>query len=215
MPLAIKKFLSPVYAQIRILLVRRQLKNLLAQQTRHGQPLRIVIGAGGVFEKGWIPTDIGTLNVFNIADWRHYFTEDSVDAILAEHVWEHLTFEQGMEAARNCYKYLRPGAYLRVAVPDGFHCRSEYIDYVRPGGTGAGAADHKVLYNFKSFGEVFSKAGFHMHLLEYFDEKREFHCEDWNPEDGMICRSKRFDTRNHAGLLNYTSIILDARKPLR
>lgn len=215
MPPVLKKVLRPVYAQIRMFSVRHRLKNLVVQHIRHGQPLRIVIGAGGVFERGWIPTDIETLNILNIADWKYYFPEGSIDAILAEHVWEHLTIEQGIEAARNCYKYLRPGAYLRVAVPDGFHFKPEYIDHVRPGGAGAGAADHKVLYNFKSLREVFSKIGFHVHLLEYFDEKREFHYEDWNSEDGMVCRSKRFDTRNQDGLLNYTSIILDARKPLR
>ena len=50
-----------------------------------------------------------------------YFNEGSIDAILAEHVWEHLAEEEGLAAAKCCYRYLRPGGYLRVAVPDGFH----------------------------------------------------------------------------------------------
>lgn len=37
---------------------------------------------------------------------------------LAEHVWEHMTYEEGCQAAKNCYDYLADGGYLRVAVPD-------------------------------------------------------------------------------------------------
>ena len=49
-------------------------------------------------------------------------------------------------------------------------------------------------------------------LLEYFDEKGEFHYKEWSPHDGMIYRSKRFDERNQNDLFNYTSLILDAKK---
>jgi len=120
--------------------------------------------------------------------------------------------EDGLIAACNCHMYLKPEGYFRVAVPDGFHPNAEYIDYVKPGGIGAGAEDHKILYNFRSLESVFMHAGFHIDLLEYFDEKREFHYKEWSPQDGMIYRSKRFDERNQNGLLNYTSLILDARK---
>jgi predicted SAM-dependent methyltransferase len=35
---------------------------------------------------------------------------------------------------------------------------------------------------------------------------------DYNPDDGKINRSSRFDERNNDGSLNYTSLILDACK---
>ncbi len=38
--------------------------------------------------------------------------------MLAEHAWEHLTYEEGILAAINWYKYLKPGVYIRCAVPD-------------------------------------------------------------------------------------------------
>jgi len=44
-----------------------------------------------------------------------------LDAILAEHVWEHLTKEEALIAALTCYRYIKNGGYLRVAVPDGPH----------------------------------------------------------------------------------------------
>lgn len=144
--------------------------------------------------------------------WKIYFEENELSAILAEHVWEHLTIDQGELGAKICYKYLKSGGYIRVAVPDGYHCNPEYIDYVKPGGFGAGAHDHKVLYNYESFSAIFSKAGFKINLLEYFDENRQFQFNEWNKDEGKITRSIRYDERNINGKSNYTSIIIDAIK---
>ena len=77
---------------------------------------------------------------------------------------------------------------------------------------GPDAADHKVLYTYRTLREIFESAGFRVDLLEYFDENGEFHHKDWDPNDGMIRRSKRFDHRNRDNQLNYTSIVLDAKK---
>lgn len=175
-------------------------------------PVKLVVGASGVFEPGWVPTDIHTLNLLKPHTWKFYFKKRPVDVILAEHVWEHLSLENGKTAAQTCYTFLRKGGYVRVAVPDGFHPDEKYIDYVKPGGHGAGADDHKVLYNYKLFREVFEQAGFTVELLEYFDEHGRFHFKEWNKEQGMIHRSKRYDERNADGQLNYTSLILDAKK---
>jgi predicted SAM-dependent methyltransferase len=175
-------------------------------------PLKLVIGASGKYDAGWIPSDIGFLNLLNDDHWKACFDTASIDAMLAEHVWEHLTIEQGLVAARRCFCYLKPGGYLRVAVPDGFHPDAKYIERVIPGGDGPGADDHKVLYNHGTFANIFEKAGFQVSLLEYFNSKGEFNFVDWNPEDGKINRSSRFDARNSNGTLEYTSIILDARK---
>ena len=112
-----------------------------------------------------------------------------------------------------CYNYLKLGGYLRLAVPDGFHNKHEYIDYVKPGGHGAGADDHKVLlYNYKSFNSTFKEAGFKVKLLEYFNEERNFQFSAWNTNKGKINRSIRYDKRNNDGNPNYTSIIIDAIK---
>jgi predicted SAM-dependent methyltransferase len=174
--------------------------------------IKIIIGASGVAQPGWVTTDIDSLNLLNINDWKRYFCQSSIDAILAEHVWEHLSQEEGIIAARNCYHYLKEGAYLRVAVPDGFHPKQEYIEWVKPGGKGPGSEDHKILYNYKSLKETFEGAGFEIDLLEYFEETGDFKFKDWNPDEGKIHRSMRFDRRNKHGCLNYTSIILDAKK---
>ena len=97
-------------------------------------------------------------------------------------------------------------------MPDGFNPNQEYLDWVKPGGTGDGAKDHKVLYNYKTFKEIFESVGFKVKMLEYYDETGEFHFEEWHPDEGPIKRSKRYDKRNKDGKLNYTSLILDAIK---
>ena len=62
---------------------------------------RIVVGASEVYEAGWIPTDVDYLNLLRPADWERFFGKDSLAAILAEHVWEHLTPDEvGKLAAR-------------------------------------------------------------------------------------------------------------------
>jgi predicted SAM-dependent methyltransferase len=174
---------------------------------------RIVVGSSGIFEPDWIPTDIEVLNLLRPADWGKFFSENSLAAILSEHVWEHLTPDEGLIAAKTCRSYLRPGGYLRVAVPDGFNPDPGYREWVRPGGSGPGATDHKAFYTHESFARLLAAAGFEIKLLEYFDAAGQFHFTDWNRADGMIHRSRRFDERNHDGQLRYTSLIIDALKP--
>ena len=101
---------------------------------------------------------------------------------------------------------------MRLAVPDGYHPDKDYIDMVKVRGTGEGSNDHKVLYNYESFSELFKKVGFNINLLEYFNSLGEFNYVDWDPYEGKIHRSAKFDERNKNGSLIYTSIILDAYK---
>jgi predicted SAM-dependent methyltransferase len=177
-------------------------------------PCRIVIGARGSGQPGWTATECGVLNPADPGHWASYFRLDSIDALLAEHVWEHLSLEEGIEAARICYDFLKPGGYLRVAVPDGNHPNRDYIEWVKPDGAGPDSKDHKMLFDYRTFIRLFETAGFIVKPLEYFDEFGNFYYCNWRPQDGFIQRSRRFDQRNSRGQLIYTSIILDVIKPL-
>ena len=160
----------------------------------------------------WFPTDIDLLNITITADWRRFLWFTKLDNISAEHVWEHLTDEDTVLANANCFKFLKKNGVIRLAAPDGYHPDKNYIDYVRPGGHGAGADDHKILYTYKSMKDRLEAAGFQVNLLEYWDEKGEFHFTEWSDEGGRISRSKRYDERNQGGELKYTSLIVDAVK---
>jgi len=171
------------------------------------------IGAGGINREGWLNTDIETLNITKSEDWSRQLLFLKLNNIMAEHVWEHLTDEDTALSNKNCFNFLKSGGVLRIAVPDGFNPDKEYIAHVIPGGTGPGAHDHKILYNYKIMSERLSKAGFKVNLLEYWDEQGKFHSTDWTDEGGYILRSKRYDPRNKDGILKYTSLIVDAVKP--
>jgi predicted SAM-dependent methyltransferase len=204
------------------------LKRKLAASPRK----RVVLGAWRRFDAGWIPTEREFLDLTNPAHWERAFEPGSVDAMLAEHVWEHLSPEEGLAAARTCFKYLKPGGTLRIAVPDGLHPDPAYIDLVKADAGGevptygptGNAQNHKALYTYSTLRDLFERAGFRVVLYEYFDEAGVFHCQDWDPQAGTIWRSKRFDPRNETGplasvypgtlddYLSFSSLVLDAVK---
>jgi Uncharacterized protein conserved in bacteria len=177
---------------------------------------RIIIGAGNTSYEGWITTQENELNLLNINDYYKLFEqEESVDAFLAEHVFEHLSYDEGVKAGKNLYKFLKYGGYIRIAVPDINFKNDWYYNMCKPGGPGNidhPAYTHKVFYDYKTLIEVFEKAGFRVDLLEYCDESGRFHFNYWNPEQGIIGRSLRFDTRNNDGRLGMVSIIIDVYK---
>jgi predicted SAM-dependent methyltransferase len=67
---------------------------------------------------GWITLPIQVLDVTDEEDFDELLPENGVDTLVAEHIWEHLTLDEAIVAAMNCYKYLKPGGVLRLAVPD-------------------------------------------------------------------------------------------------
>lgn len=179
--------------------------------------MKLILGAGRTVYPGWVSTQQEELDVLRREDFMKYSGEEGVDALLAEHVWEHMTLEEGIAAARNCFAFLKPGGYIRCAVPDANFRNEWYQNMVQVGGPGPvdhPAYSHKILYDYRTLQSVFEEAGFHVELLEYCDDSGDFHYLHWNEDDGRIGRSFRFDTRNSLEKLGMVSIILDAKKPL-
>lgn len=96
---------------------------------------------------------------------------------------------------------------------------SGWSKLVAPGQRIHPAADHKVVYDYRTFAPVFISAGFTVTLLEWWDEHGCFHYTDWELSDGPIGRATKLDTRNEAwrtgdGPPGFTSLLLDAvRQP--
>lgn len=176
--------------------------------------IKLNVGSAGINQSDdWIPTDIDMLDITKYWNWINILLYRKVANIMAEHVWEHLNERDTILANKNCFKFLRRGGKLRIAVPDGFKPDPDYINYVKPGGYGAGAEDHKILYNYKSMKQSLESTGFKVELLEYWDENGMFHFNEWTSSEGHIKRSKRFDSRNQNAELKYTSLIVDAIRP--
>ena len=87
----------------------------------YNKRLKVILGAGNTKLSTWVSTDYPIIDVVKHRTLEQYFRADSVDAFIAEHVWEHLSEQDACIAAENCFNLLKSGGYLRIAVPDGFH----------------------------------------------------------------------------------------------
>lgn len=213
----VKRWVRPLYAPLLRGLRRRQ--HLLREQRRihdavrramqSASPVNIVIGAGQTRLEDWISTDVPAFDVRRSDHWRKLFPPASIDRMLAEHVFEHLTSDELARFLETAGQYLAPGGRVRIAVPDGYHPSADYINSVRPGGIGVGAGDHKMLYTCDLIGELMRKQDYQFELLEYFDAAGQFHQSGWSAHDGFVSRSADHDARNADGQLNYTSLIVD------
>lgn len=178
--------------------------------------LKVILGAGGTRQYGWHSLNQVDLDVRDPASWSRLFAPNSVDVLLAEHVWEHLKPSEAVQATRLCFDYLKPGGYFRIAVPDGLHPHPKYIDWVRPGGVW-NPHDHHFLYTYKTLGKLLSDAGFNVQLYEWWDEHQLFRLAPHRFEHGYIRRSQqdwyaRWFLTFVVGA-PYTSLVVDARKP--
>jgi len=180
-----------------------------------GASVRLIVGAASQSYPGWIATQEQELNLRRRQDWAHSFKNRKIDRILAEHVWEHLDEQEGRRAAHICFDFLKPGGVVRCAVPDGYFPCAAYQHKARTGNPGPEnpSGGHKTIYTYHLLQDVFASAGFAVDLLEYCDEQGVFHYRDWDPADGFIYRSRRFDHRNQGGEIRVVSLIIDAVKP--
>ena len=112
--------------------------------------MKIILGAGKTTYDGWISTQENELNLLNAEDFVRMFASEKPTAFLAEHVWEHMTLDEGCRAAKNCFDYLQDGGYIRVAVSDKNFRNEWYQNMVKVGGNGDPthpAFTHKIVFD--------------------------------------------------------------------
>lgn len=194
--------LQPLRTAARVRAVRADVKTV--------RPLNVILGAGPVAMPGWVSTDSEVLDVTSSRAWKRLFAPASIDRLMAEHLFEHLSDAECGRAFTDCFRYLKSGGLLRIAVPDGHRKDAEYVEEVSPPKDG-----HQLLFTVDDLMQRLVRVGFRVTPLEYFDAKEEFHCYPWKEEDGLIRRSARYDQQERfkRGTLYYTSLIVDARKP--
>lgn len=202
----IRSFARVLFSSARDASRRRALRT----RAQTAQPLNVILGAGTVAVQGWLATDAEVLDVGSPWAWKRLFVPDSIDRLMAEHLFEHLSDVECSTAFTECFRYLKRGGLLRVAVPDGNRKDDEYVAEVSPPKDG-----HQLLFTVDDLVQRLDRAGFRTVPLEYFDAKEEFHCYPWDEADGLIRRSARYDQQERfkRGTLYYTSLIVDARKP--
>lgn len=193
---------------IRRLHRQRELSQL-RQRIKLAHPLNVVLGGGATFYEGWIKTDQDVLDITLPSSWSSLFEPDSIDRLLSEHVFEHLSEDQCRAAFAECHRYLKPSGLLRLAVPDGNRRDADYVAEVAPPRDG-----HQSLFNIDTLPRLLEEAGFKVIPLEYFDRDEQFHARAWDERDGYIARSIRFDRQESfkRGDMFYTSLVIDAIK---
>ena len=102
--------------------------------------LKLNIGSFNVmFHSGWNNIDIAPLQdyaanygyLFTQCDVRmidKILTDNSVDLIYTSHFLEHLTYGEGEVFLKECFKAMKPGAIMRIAVPDVKKLARHYLD---------------------------------------------------------------------------------------
>lgn len=216
------RVLQPLYAplvnglikQRRQAAARRDCVQQVAQLVAADKPLKIIIGANTQRYADWVATDINCLDITQRDDWQQLCGTQKVQAILGEHVIEHLTEAQFRQFLRVVQPFLAPQANIRIAIPDGHHPDPDYIAHVRPGGIGPGADDHKLLYTHGLMANILESEGYAYRFLEHFDEAGTFHRVEWDDAHGHIARSQAHDARNTPdNPTAYTSLIVDFWRP--
>lgn len=92
----------------------------IMQYSRRWSVKRYNLGGGKNNIAGWVNVDIE-----NGAEIRHDlgifpwpFQDGEADELLASHIIEHFTKEQGWVFLKECHRIMKPGAILHIAVPD-------------------------------------------------------------------------------------------------
>lgn len=161
---------------------------------------KIIVGAGGTQQEGWISLERDHLDIRSYEQWGALFEPGSVAAVVSEHVLEHLTPDEAREVVRNVYEFLACGGYWRIAVPDANNPDPKYQEYCRPGGPGQermarlcyarrNEPDHKDHYELASLSRLLETAGFFVRPLEYYTREGNFRQNHWQRGDGKIKRS--------------------------
>lgn len=82
--------------------------------------LKLHLGCGSNSLEGWVNVDIESPIADLIHDLRQPlpFPDGSVDRIFAEHMIEHIEYEEAIALIRECRRVLVPGGVVRVTTPD-------------------------------------------------------------------------------------------------
>lgn len=143
---------------------------------------------------GWINTDI--INLTSYAEQNQFkflpvdstkplpFDSDTVDLIASSHMLEHLDINEGRSFLAECYRIMKKGAVMRIAVPDAQKLISLYnqgkLEYLDEMNLNAASTPcqtfklwsflidgHKTTYDFDSMNYLGSSVGFSVALKSF------------------------------------------------
>lgn len=107
---------SNVFVPVKRVSASYEVKRYLSRTTTP----RINIGAGGNRIRGWLNLDLYPAPgvVYMDASLRWPFADASIDAILCEHMIEHVPKSLGVHLLHEMSRILQPGGWVRIVTPD-------------------------------------------------------------------------------------------------
>jgi predicted SAM-dependent methyltransferase len=104
------------------------------EQLRQQQSIRLNLGCGWDHKDGWTNVDLFATSADVHWDLRLGIPlpDGTVEAIIHEHMLEHLSLSDGFAFTRACLTALRPGGVLRIGVPDAGLCVDSYAGRADP-----------------------------------------------------------------------------------
>lgn len=148
---------------------------------------KLQLGCGGFPIKGWLNSDKGQYKINNEIIYldvtkRFELPDNSFNYIYSEHLFEHLTYHEGLNMLKECYRILKPGGIIRIATPNleflidlYFHPEKEinksYIEFDGKRTNQPNDAvyaishfhtdwGHKIIYDYKSLKTFLESVGF-------------------------------------------------------
>jgi predicted SAM-dependent methyltransferase len=156
-------------------------------------PQRVYIGASDVRLVGFTAYEYKDLDVTKSEHFQKLFCPESIDVFHSEHTFEHISYENSLQAFKLFHQYLKPGGYVRVAVPGG-HYRGK-LHKRHPLDIQHG---HIAFWNTTVITEYFKQAGFQKVELREYHEGTTCHVNQWDRCGGFVRRSFLHDKRNDA-----------------
>lgn len=122
--MGLKNYLRRAINHLRVLDRKRQNEKraAIAKQVlkKFEQPYRLHLGCGKVYLDGWLNIDLYDGSAADIKldmTWPLPFEDNSCELVFTEHMLEHLSAEQGAAFLQECFRVLKKGGVLRVAMP--------------------------------------------------------------------------------------------------
>lgn len=113
--------------------------------------LNLGCGSNYITEKEWTNLDFVSTSSHVIAHNLLNgipFVDNSFDLVYHSHVLEHFSKEDGATFITECFRVLRPGGFIRIAIPDLERIARLYLQYVQEGFNNADDEAVKVNYEW-------------------------------------------------------------------
>lgn len=117
---ALRPLVSAIVRPIRYTYRQWSARSTIQKYLQTHADRRLQIGTGPSNYPGWLNTDIVPAKgqAFLDASKRFPLPDRSFRYVYSEHVFEHLTYEDGFLMLRECHRILTPGGKLRIATPN-------------------------------------------------------------------------------------------------